>query len=102
MKEREMKMRVTPHVGLSASKISNEKINAHNVSAAEQCAILDNKLWIYLETYDKVVLCWGVHQAADERMLRENREGDTVLGVVAQLSEYMHQVLEASRGKKYY
>lgn len=46
-------------------------------------------------------MCCGLHQALEERMLRENGEGDTVLRLVAQLSEYMHQVLEASRDKQY-
>ncbi len=35
-------------------------------------------------------------------MLEENGEGDTLLRLVAQLPEYMHQVLEVSKDEQYY
>lgn len=47
-----------------------------------------------------MVFC--LHQALGVRMLTENSEGDAVLRLVAQLSEYMHQMLEAIRDKYYH
>lgn len=48
-----------------------------------------------METHDELVLGGGLHQALDERMPRQNGEGGAGPGLVAQLAEHAHQLLEA-------
>lgn len=95
-------------------KESNETINPHVESLDYNYSMRDwSQHWeahlannvlaeqvrnrVYTETYNKLVLCWGLHQVLDKRMLRENGEGDTLFRDIAQLSEYMHQVLKARK-----
>lgn len=52
------------------------------------------------ETHYELVVHWTLHQALDERMGRETWEGDMVFRSIAQLCEYMPQVLQAKQEEK--